>query len=317
MDTIIENDIFALSGDMLQNWMQGFVGAIFTQTLYYPMGTNYILWFVFAWLTLYIRDPLPANVHYHSSQPLMLVLGALQGVLFARVLRLPVLLNIQISKTPWPTVLYFSLLLTFCGAWTLFTLIPNLTIINDLMQPFASTRVTVIVGVVLTLLGVLLAVWAIVFLWRSLEGISTLKYVVVYLLFFVSNYFIRQAWWISVLGMVGIYGVMYLWSKFVAKRSDVFFPRVKGARTWTFGPLERFVVYTFVQHFVMHTIANQIQGCYLRADRSLCSADEAHVIMLSILAPLSLVASFIFLCYIFVVAIVRQNRRKRRSKTDL
>lgn len=312
----VADDIYALTGDITENWLFGFLGALWAHSIFYPMALYYVMWFMVAWLSIYIRDPIEVNLHYHSTMVVSLILGACQGLIFARLIGTPKFIDSDGIKKPGHTILVLGVVTLTTGLWFLFPVIPALPFYNNFNIPLAyfpdatnitsPENITLIVALTAIVLALMALTLAVCEMRKSDDGISAIKYMVLFYFWFVNTSGnIRRSLPLCILGLVLAYIAMYFWTLCVWKRRDVVFQRDGSQRR---RHIQVFFFAVFVQQLVVFALTNQVQGCFQRENRADCSANEG-------IFTVFFFVSFVSLLSILVMALLFMAKKQAFNTT--
>lgn len=249
-----------LSRVLGEQWLYGYVGAVWSHTVEWPLAIQCLAWFGLAWNLMYINDtPAEARV-FHTHQIVTLIAGALTGVFSVRAFAFPRLVPVDFILYPWHALVLLGI---YTGSVGGYLAVSYLTEPLGVPFPFDPPAPGFwIIGVTLAL-GVIFIGYGFVRL-RCTEEVGPshaatfFKYLVQVPLLITTTMLLDEHPAAIVIALAFVYIFLYGWSATAWRDCDAAFPLGQRCKT---RKLRLFYRVGFVVHTLLFLVVNLTDQC--------------------------------------------------------
>ncbi len=172
----------------LEFFVYGFIGVIWTHSLWFPLALNTILWFGMVWTAIHREDPDDEQFEFHVYSLLEILFGVWTGFWFLWALRTPMLWDVRIMRRDKAGKLQFTFVTTLIIVGALLAALGVYYV--TLKFEGVSNNVALGVGSTLIVVGSILIIAMLIYAWVTKnddgDGRLTVKYLL-YLALLIST----------------------------------------------------------------------------------------------------------------------------------
>lgn len=249
-----------LSRVLGEQWLYGYVGAVWSHSLEWPLAVQCLAWFGLAWNLVHINDTADEARVFHTHQIITLIAGALTGVFSVRAFAFPRLVPLDFILYPWHALVLLGI---YTGAVGGYLAVSYFTEPLGVEFPFDPPAPGFwIIGVTLAL-GIIFVVYGFVRL-RCTEEVGPshaatfFKYLVQVPVLITTTILLDEHPALIAISLAFVYIFLYGWAITIWRDCDAAFPLDQRCNT---RKLRLFYRIGFVVHTLLFLVVNLTDQC--------------------------------------------------------